>query len=200
MLPAGPSRVTANAVGQWAGTVDDPIISEDAAWHSSSWRRGSCIVTHVRPLLAIDAQNFRSLRRVSVTLRPLNVLVGPNQAGKTNFLDLLAFLGDSARNDLQGALENRGGFDRVRFRGQRESGSVVIHVKSNVTTHSHEGAPDEYRLSFWTRKARNSTRQILMRDERFTFKRTKGRGRRITVSGTKAEFMETTGETTHPER
>ena len=70
-------------------------------------------------------RNFRTLKKVAVDLGPLNVLVGPNQAGKSNFLDLIEFVGDSARYDLAEALELRGGIDRVRFRGAFDSGAVA---------------------------------------------------------------------------
>jgi predicted ATPase len=137
-------------------------------------------------LLSISAQNFRSLRRVSVELQPLNVLVGPNQAGKSNFLDLIAFLGDSAREDIIPALQKRGGYERVRFRGKSD-GAIVVEVRANVTKYSSKGAPDEYRLSF--RQGRSSSGPYVIRSERFTFKRRSGRGRRITVRGNKAEFI-----------
>ena len=146
------------------------------------------MITAVAALLSIRAQNFRSLKDISVDLGPLNVLVGPNQAGKSNFLDLIEFVGDSARFDLAGALEMRGGIDRVRFRGATDSGSVVIDVDANVTRFSSATAPDEYRLSFWTRRQR--TRRILLRNEQFKFKRTKGQGRRITVKGSSADFVQ----------
>lgn len=126
---------------------------------------------------------------MSVELGPLNVLVGPNQAGKSNFLDLIEFLGDSARYDLPDALEMRGGIDRVRFRGASESGSIVINVDASVTRYSHVGAPDEYRLSFWTRRTRPDAR-ILLRNEEFKFKRTRGQGRRITVKGSSADLVD----------
>lgn len=127
---------------------------------------------------------------MNVTLGSLNVLVGPNEAGKSNFLDLIEFLGDSAREDLSGALERRGGYDRVRFRGE-SSGPISIDVKASVTTHSSENAPDEYALSFWTQRLRGRDERVLLRNEQLLFKRTQGRGRRITVKGNKAEFLET---------
>ncbi|WP_081289953.1 AAA family ATPase [Mycobacterium colombiense] len=144
----------------------------------------------MRPLLSIYVRNFRSLRRVNVTLGSLNVLVGPNEAGKSNFLDVIEFLGDSARYDLAEALERRGGYDRVKFRGTDSGGPVAISVRAAVTTHSSDNAPDEYDLRFWTQK-RASGERILLRNEDFMFKRTRGRGRRITVHGVKAEFLET---------
>lgn len=148
----------------------------------------------MRPLLSISAQNYRTLRRVHVSLQSLNVLVGPNEAGKSNFLDLIEFLGDSAREDLIPALNSRGGIDRVRFRGTSENASRVgIHIKANVTTHSSETAPDEYDLSFWARQIRGDRPSVLHRREEFTFKRTQGRGRRIKVTGDRAELVDFRG-------
>jgi len=150
----------------------------------------------MRPLLRIAARNFRSLREVDVDLQPLNVLVGPNGAGKSNFLDLIEFLGDSARLDLPEALERRGGVDRVRFRGEEaDSRRVAIHVFANVTSHSSESTPDEYELQFSTRSIRHQ-RSLLLRSEEFKFKRLQGRGRRITVSGDRAEIVDSRGART----
>ena len=132
-------------------------------------------------------------------LAPVNVLVGPNGAGKSNFLDLIAFLGDSARLDLPEALSMRGGIERVRFRGQKtESGRITIHVYANVTTHSSEQAPDEYTLRFSSRRLSAAT--LLTRTEEFQFKRFQGRGRRITVSGDKAEIVDSRGGSSRQER
>lgn len=154
-------------------------------------------------LLRISANNFRSLRKVDVALGPLNVLVGPNEAGKSNFLDLIQFLGDSARLDLTEALGVRGGLDRVRFRGDSDSGAVSIQVAANVTTNSSERAPDEYELRFYSRRLRAGAaegRQILVRNEEFRFKRTAGRGRRIKVNGDRAELVSWRGEQNTSER
>jgi len=148
----------------------------------------------MRPLLQIGAQNFRSLRKVSVELQSLNVLVGPNEAGKSNFLDLIQFLGDSARDDLGAALEKRGGIDRVRFRGSDgPSGRVAIDVAANVTSYSSQNAPDEYGLTFSSRTM-SSGRSFLVRGEEFKFKRFRGGGRRITVRGNKADLINYRGE------
>jgi predicted ATPase len=68
-------------------------------------------------LLRLKVSNFRSLRDAEVRLGALNVLVGPNGAGKSSLLDVIAFLGDAIREDLAPALDRRGGFDRVLFRG-----------------------------------------------------------------------------------
>jgi predicted ATPase len=156
------------------------------------------------PLLELSVKNYKSLRDVTVRLGPLNVLVGPNGSGKSNLLDVIEFLGDSAREDLVPALERRQGFERVFFRGKTK-GPIRIQVKAHVTSHAHKGAPDEYGLSFtpWRvgrmisrgrGRQKKTLRVYLTRSEHFTFKPSKGRGRRITISGEKAELVETRGE------
>ena len=52
----------------------------------------------------IEAFGFRSLRYVSQWIGPFHVLVGPNASGKSAFLDVLAFLADLQRVDLEHAI------------------------------------------------------------------------------------------------
>ncbi len=141
----------------------------------------------MRSLLKVRVKNFLSLRDVEVDLQPLNVLVGPNAAGKSNFLDVIRFLGDAAREDLRPALVKRGGYESVRFRGEPTNGGrVEIHIEAVVTKHATERARDSYTLRFWQPPPKvTSTRQILFREEDVQFKRTAGRGRRITIQGKK---------------
>jgi predicted ATPase len=61
---------------------------------------------------------------------------------------------------------------------------VVLGIEGQVTSHSSVNALDEYRLSF-SRGSRGLTRS-----EEFTFKRSPGRGRRLTVSGRTVKFEE----------
>lgn len=139
----------------------------------------------MRSLLKVHVKNFLSLRDVEVDLQPLNVLVGPNAAGKSNFLDVIRFLGDAAREDLRPAIAKRGGYDAVRFRGKpANGGKIEIHIEAKATKHATERAPDDYTLRFWQNPfSAASTRRILVREEEFRFKRTRGPGRRITIQG-----------------
>ena len=55
-----------------------------------------------RPRIAkVWANNFRSIESAELELGPLTVLVGPNASGKSNLMDILWFLGDSARLGLE---------------------------------------------------------------------------------------------------
>ncbi|WP_432744446.1 AAA family ATPase [Streptomyces sp. JH002] len=139
-------------------------------------------------LLQLDVENFRSLQKVSLPLGPLTVLVGPNGVGKTNVLKVFGFLAEIIRTDLGPALEAQGGFDEVAFwGGKQQPRALKIGITADWTTHASHGAPDVYELTV-NRRAHpgDSRRYILSRQERFQFKRTSGRGRRITISGERA--------------
>lgn len=141
-------------------------------------------------LLELEVKNFRSLRQVSVPLGPLNVLVGPNGAGKSNLLDVFKFLADIVQTDIEPALAARGGFESTTFRGGSKSPSNIrVRLKATWTRHSSPNAPDEYALQI-TRRRREGG-DTLSRKESFQFKRTKGRGRRITIQGEKAQVVDT---------
>ena len=141
-------------------------------------------------LLELEVRNFRSLRQASIPLGPLNVLVGPNGVGKTNLLDVFRFLADIIQTDIEPALERRGGFESTAFRGgSRPPSNIRIRLKATWTKHSSPNAPDEYALQI-TRRRREG-KDTLSRQESFQFKRTKGRGRRITIQGEKAQVVDT---------
>lgn len=134
----------------------------------------------------LEIENYRSLRRVRVNLGPLNVLVGPNGAGKSNLLDAIRFLGDVARFDLQPAIDRRGEFRDLVFRGVADPPpkSIKFDIQARVTRYASANALDNYSLSFWQRGP------FLQRFESFAFKRTRGRGRRINISGGTVDILD----------
>lgn len=169
----------------------------------------------MQPISSIKVENFLSLRDVEVRLDPLNVLVGPNGAGKTNLLKVFQFLGEVARAELAPAIADMGGLNALFFRGSRTAERstardrrvVKIELTGVITQHASTNALDEYKLSFWearsgsiTLKTQPVTRiqmpAMIHRHEELKFKRTKGQGRRITLSGGKVSVGVTSGSAT----
>ncbi|MFF3444128.1 AAA family ATPase [Streptosporangium sp. NPDC002721] len=131
-------------------------------------------------LVELEVENFRSLRSVKLPLGPLNVLVGPNGAGKTNVLKVFQFLADMVLTDLVPAVDQRGGFDELLFRG----GEVVpdhfrIKLSAAWTPHAGLEKVDEYELRVASGDHGSLTE--LTRHERFGFPNPEG-WRRIVVS------------------
>ena len=50
-------------------------------------------------LKRVSIQNFKSLKDVTLDLQKVNLLIGPNNSGKTNFLKALEFLNLSLFKD-----------------------------------------------------------------------------------------------------
>ncbi len=65
------------------------------------------------PLTRIEAHNFKSFRDLDVTLGSLNVLIGANASGKSNFVQLLRFVRDIANFGLDNAASIQGGSEYV---------------------------------------------------------------------------------------
>ena len=71
------------------------------------------------------ARNFRSIANTSVELDRLTVLVGPNAAGKSNVLDILRFIKDALRFDLEAAISLRHGPEAIQHRTVEDQTSDV---------------------------------------------------------------------------
>lgn len=57
----------------------------------------------------VAVENYRSLRRLILPLRGLNVVTGPNGSGKSSLYRALRLLADSARNGAVSALAREAG-------------------------------------------------------------------------------------------
>lgn len=77
----------------------------------------------------ITINNYKSLRNVHFKPESLNVLVGPNASGKSNFVECLDFISKIYKYGLQNAVNEKEGFHNICFKRQRRSkGSVYIKV------------------------------------------------------------------------
>ncbi len=141
-------------------------------------------------LQELSVSNFGILADVTVALKRLNVLVGPNGSGKSTLLSVIQFLGEAARLQLDTAVRNRGGLDRIETRrgGLGVDRTIHVGIKALVTKHAHEGAPDEYDLWLWREPVG------FVHNESFRFKRTPAQGRRITLSNGKLHIQDEGGK------
>ena len=78
----------------------------------------------------LNVENWRNFRSVDVALQRRVFLVGPNAAGKSNFLDVFRFLRDlaSVGGGLQDAVDRRGGVSRIRSLAARQQPDIAINV------------------------------------------------------------------------
>lgn len=137
-------------------------------------------------LLTLQVQNFKALADVTLPLSPLTVLVGPNGSGKSTVLETFGFLAAAAESINDAILRDYRGstispaelFEELLYRGAK-SKRIKITVRAILTRNASRRAPDEYTLELSLGRGREP---VLRRKETFTYKRTAGRGRRITLS------------------
>jgi predicted ATPase len=78
----------------------------------------------------IKIENYRSLERIELELRRLNLLIGPNNSGKSNFLNALAFLGQLSRGSVEDAFgAGPRAFEQMLFRGAAIDSSIAMSVE-----------------------------------------------------------------------
>jgi len=77
-------------------------------------------------------QNWRNFREVNITLAQRVFVAGPNASGKSNLLDVFAFLRDIAKKGggLQNAVNERGGISKLRCLAARKYPDVKIEVQA----------------------------------------------------------------------
>jgi predicted ATPase len=88
---------------------------------------------HTRPafLRRVRIRGYKSIGFCDVRLQPLTILVGRNAAGKSNFLDALAFLRDALDDGLADALKKRGGIRGIACRST-PTDAVAIQIEASL--------------------------------------------------------------------
>ena len=80
-------------------------------------------------LESIAIRGFRSFgKEVEVRLRPLNVLIGANGAGKSNFLEAFSLLRALSKKPIENYVDKVGGADRLLHFGSRTTKEITICV------------------------------------------------------------------------
>src|ERR1700685_3290032 len=82
-------------------------------------------------LNAVRIAGYRSLYNVEVSPKNLTVLTGPNNSGKTNFVEALDFLAETSRHGLEVAINRKGGIENIihrRMARTRRSLSFTIRI------------------------------------------------------------------------
>ncbi len=111
-----------------------------ATWHLGVRKMIRCVeltsVAHVKRIMAairtITIQGFRSIAELrELELRPLNVLIGANGSGKSNFLDALKLLRTAILSASQTAdhIRRSGGADRLLHFGSKTTRTIRYDVR-----------------------------------------------------------------------
>ena len=79
-------------------------------------------------LTRLRLEGFKSIRSLDLELRDLNILIGANGAGKSNFVSFFRFMNKLAKNDLSLYVKQNGNADRFLHFGQKITSRIGINL------------------------------------------------------------------------
>jgi predicted ATPase len=93
------------------------------------------------PIDRINIKNFKSIRDSgNITIRPINVLIGPNGVGKTNFIQFFKLLNSIYKQRLKYFTADNGYENRILYFGRKRSkfleGSIVFKPERGGNTNN----------------------------------------------------------------
>jgi len=77
-------------------------------------------------LKKINIKGFKSIKESSIELNMLNVLIGSNGAGKSNFISIFTLLNNIIKKELQPYITACGGANTFLFNGSKETTSIHL--------------------------------------------------------------------------
>ena len=87
-------------------------------------------------LQSITIEGFKSIRSIKdLPLRPINILIGANGSGKSNFLEAFVFLGNVEVGGIDSYVEIHGGAEKLFYFGSKTTKQISFRVRSAKGIH-----------------------------------------------------------------
>jgi predicted ATPase len=89
----------------------------------------------------IEIEGFKSIRQVRLDLKPLNVLIGANGAGKSNFISVFGLLRHIVEGRLQLYVAQAGGADALLHYGRKQTPELMLRLSFETSSYEAKLAP-----------------------------------------------------------
>lgn len=117
-------------------------------------------MTHIRKL---TVKGYKSIAKLeNFELRPLNVLIGANGAGKSNFIGLFRFLASVAGDNFPVDVQKWGGPEALLHYGSKVTPRMDLSIEFSASTGVTGDYENGYRISL---EATQDNRLIFVREE-----------------------------------
>lgn len=100
------------------------------------------MMAHLGQLDRIKVTGFKSIEELDLRLKNLNILIGANGAGKSNFIGLFKFVHEIRRKNLQFFVSQQLGADKLLFFGRKRTGALDISLEFTPNAYHAILAPD----------------------------------------------------------
>lgn len=83
---------------------------------------------------AITIEGYKSIKAQEVKLSPINILIGGNGIGKTNFISAFELIRDIYEQQLQNHVLRKGGANCLLYNGKKYTDRIIVDL---LFTHDH---------------------------------------------------------------
>ncbi|MEK6512412.1 AAA family ATPase [Myroides odoratimimus] len=84
----------------------------------------------------VEIKGYKSIKELSMDIAPINILIGANGSGKSNFLSFFNFLKEIYKQNLQLYVAKNGGADRFLHKGNKITIEIVANVQLGANDYS----------------------------------------------------------------
>jgi len=86
----------------------------------------------------IIIKNFKSIREADIDLKNLNIFIGGNGVGKSNFIGVFKLLNNIIEQNLQNYVGNSSGADNILYFGRKVSDSIELELFFDNSVNGYE--------------------------------------------------------------
>ncbi|MDX2128845.1 MAG: AAA family ATPase [Chloroherpetonaceae bacterium] len=83
----------------------------------------------------IDIKGFKSINSLSLHLKPINILIGANGAGKSNFISVFKLLNELIKENLQKYIQVEGGANSLAHFGVKVTHKIELTLGFGINTY-----------------------------------------------------------------
>lgn len=94
----------------------------------------------------IIIKGYKSFKDLDITLKKINLLIGSNGSGKSNFLSCFEFLGRTFAQGLSQHVALSGGVDKFLYHGRKETNTIETTLYVNANSYRIKYAEADGRL------------------------------------------------------
>ena len=84
----------------------------------------------------IKISGFKSIKNIDLDLEPLNIIIGANGVGKSNFISAFKFLNQIANKNLQNYVTSSGGAESFLYFGSKNTDKISISIDFEVNAYT----------------------------------------------------------------
>lgn len=85
----------------------------------------------------IKIEGYKSFKKIKLDLQSINVLIGANGAGKSNFISFFSFLNTAYNEQLEAFIKGRG-IDTILHNGRKQTDKLFAQLSFNNETNAYD--------------------------------------------------------------